>query len=377
MNVAHDFNGDFFVVGGAGEVEEKVNYQAVWIFRADSAIFSLGVVVDANAHTAAIERTIKLNYWKLRGLPDPDRPAHDDAMKIAYLRTLGLVKGLGDPAANLATHHVKYSDIEILPDDHQAATSAKDGAAIAAKKDGLTENIPDYGDAVNIAWRAATKKKLTNLVCMIAFFMRTRGHHWTEDVEERYCAVWKRCLYEVENIGLNWKMVSRHSFHYIYPDVLDDFWRASVESARCAGALAKRFDSYAAGTAAVGACVAGANDVAVVFPKIRDIIPGAFKELDRCVAALSAHRWTGSINRRFYDGPALTVNEKLLGALAAVILAALETFQASAKLRDSLALKRVAENAPITGSIIATTLNKASQDDRMVAFLFDEEEELD
>jgi hypothetical protein len=195
-------------------------------------------------------------------------------------------------------------------------------------------------------------------------------------MQTRYEEIWERCLYGEKDIGLDWKFVARHGLHFVYPDTLDGIWMRAKNNATCNGSLVKRWNSYAAGTAAVGACLVGANDVCVVFPLIRKVIPQAFAELDRCIGILNRHRWAGSINRRFYDAPELVINEGSLGALAAVILAALDQFQSTAKLRESASLIRVASNAPITGAVIATTLMKAAQDPRMVnAILYEDAEE--
>lgn len=378
MDVVHDFNGDFYVVGSSGEIEELLDHHKVLIYQQDAGVFGLNQILDTNtaANHAPVIRTLKLNYWYLRSLPDVVRPIHVDAWKIAYLRVLALCKGFGDPQNNIAAHKVRYSDIIIVPNNHHFDTRDPDDTAVTGSTGAMAEVIDDWGEDASLAWRNQVRKKLSNIICLIAFFMRTRGHHWTEDMEVRFVEIWKRCLYNEDDPNLKWKYIARHSLHFIYPDTLDAAWYAFLERARCNGALVKRWSSFAAGTAAIGACLAGANDVTVVFPKIRDVIPQAFAELDRCVAVLNADRWAGSINRRFYGGRDLVINERALGALAATILAALKVFESTAALARSPALIRIAQNAPITGELIAVTLQKAAQDKRMInAILLEGDEE--
>jgi hypothetical protein len=186
-------------------------------------------------------------------------------------------------------------------------------------------------------------------------------------------------MYQEDDPGIEWKYLAHHAFHYVFPDSLDTFWKDSVDAARCSGTLAKRYHSYAAGTAAVGAVQTGANDVLIVFPQMKEVMADQFAELDRCVNALkgSANRWVGSINRRFYNGGELTVDERVLSSLASVVLSALEVSASSSPLRNSLALRRVASNAPITGSIMVTIMQKATQDARMVNALLGKSEDVD
>lgn len=370
-NIANDINGDYYVVGQQGELEEELAHRHVYICQTDRAVFSLGTIVDAGANIVAINRTININYWALRSITGPHAVSPEEARKIAYLRVFALVKGLGDPTDNRSAHNVRYNDVKIIDDTDTFPVIETAGAAAVDR--GMNDDIPGIGD--DDAWRAIVKKKVTNMICMVAYFMRVRGHHWTADSDDRYKEVWRLCLYEEDTPGLDWEKIAHHAFHFIYPDTLDLFWLASIEAKRCAGTLDKRYDSAAAGTAVITAVYTGAQDLILVFPRIGEMIPNAFRELDRCMLALQNHRWAGSINRRFYNGPDLTCDEKKIGALAAVIVSALEAVAGSARLRNSPALRRAAQNAPITGSLMVAMITKAAQSDRMINALFYEEDE--
>lgn len=385
--VAHDYDGNYYLVGQQGEIEEDLSYRYVYVTQTDARVFTLGTASDLTTVPvqAAVQRTLRLNYWHLMSLDGDKVLTPEIARRCAWFRTMGLLKGWGDTGQNQAARNCLYNDVHVVPDGTTfqiTADQLRAGPLSQAERTtggtvarGVAVEIPLYDGANDAGWRAVTKVKLLNIVCLIAFFMRTRGHHFIEDMLARYQAIWRKCLYEEDNPGVEWAHIAHTCFHFIYPDVLDNIWTTAVQGALCAGALVKRIDSACAGVAAVGAVSSGAADIAIVFPAIRGLVPDAFEELKRCEDAIERHRWTGSINRRFYGGPDLTPNEKKLGALAAVILAAYEGVANNAPLKDSKALKRVAANAAITGALIAQMIQKAITDDRMIDPLFLEVED--
>jgi hypothetical protein len=381
-DITHNMNGDFYVVGQQGEVEEALDHRLVYVPDTDVGLFPFAnAVTGAPAdRLAALKRIQRGNFWKLLGITGEHAVTVLQAKRIAFLRAQAICRSLGDTGDNPADHNVKYNDLTIVA-GVLACTRGLNAAGVVedvAEFDGFNRDIPDWN--VDEPWRRSARKKMTNMICVIAFFMRTRGHHWTPDTNDRYAVVWRRCLYQEDNPDLEWRFIAHHAFHFLYPDVIDAFWKNAIDKAFCAGTLAKRYDSFAAGTAIIGACSAGADDVCVLFPTLRGIIQGSFVELDRCRRALQGHRWAGCINRRFYGGEELVADEKALGPLAATILGALESLASTSHLRESRALARVAQNAPITGALVANLIRAASQDKRMINFLFlapnvEEEEE--
>jgi hypothetical protein len=364
--LAHDMNGDFYIVGQQGEIEEELGYRAVYVHQGVAAALALNTAVSVQDRggvtPAQVRALLELNFWALRSLTGDDAVPETDCMRIAYLRVHGLLKGWGDVGNNPGRYNVRYNDVKVVPDTE---TFDVGGAQM-----GIGQAIPNWADRAEVAWRSGIKKKIVNMVCLVAFFMRTRGHHYTDENDGRYKQIWRNCLYVEDEPGLSWNYIAHHAYHFIYPIVLDAIWADAVAGRKCAGALVVRFESAAAGVAAVTAVQVGATDLGIVFPTVRDLIPESFVELDRCVDAISRHRWTGSINRRYYGGPELVVKEKELGALAAIILGALQAVAGTAALRNSPALRRVAQNAPITGTLVVTMITKAAQDERMVEPLF-------
>jgi hypothetical protein len=379
VGIANEVNGDYYIVGQQGEIEEDLSYRWVHLDTNMAALFNgrdLGNVVDERVEEL-IQSAINLNYWMLRRLPTETNVPPLVHSRVAYLRVLGLVKGLINPNDTAAAHNVSYSDIKVEAPGTYVITTGIDADGKPIEEDAGDVEIPDWNN--DRIWRKGVLVKLTNIVCSIAYMMRVRGHHWTEDSQDKYVNLWRRSMYQEDDPGIEWKYLAHHAFHYVFPDILDTFWKASVDTARCSGTLAKRYQSYAAGTAAIGAVQTGANDVLIVFPQMKEVMADQFAELDRCVNALkgSANRWVGSINRRFYNGGELTVDERVLSSLASVVLSALEVSASSSPLRNSLALRRVASNAPITGSIMVTIMQKATQDARMVNALLGKSEDVD
>lgn len=373
-NIANDVNGDFYVTGQQGELEEDKAHRYFIIPAAHAANFSFGTMVDRTAAWLNMAACVILraNYWFSRSLPDP--PTHEQTTKIVWLRFLGLLLGLADIADNPAAHNLIYNDVKVREVGNLAAGAADterriptidvNGAPVEVHP--YTADIPGWADAASQVWRVIVWKKFANIICMIAFFMRTRAHHFLDDMKERYQAVWRKCLYDEDEPGLDWQHIAHNALHYVYPKTLDDFWANAVSTERCAGALIKRFNSYPAGMAAVGATWAGYRDLIIIFPGFGKTVEEAVAELKRCAQALVANRWAGSVNRRYYGAPDVKVDEQVLAALASTIVSALKATGQTQHLANSKALQRVGQNAPITGAFMTNVITKASQHEDMV-----------
>lgn len=379
MDIANDINGEFYVAGSQGERDEDKSNNHFIIPPGAEATFGLKTRTDTDVAGVAdaLKVIIRANFWYLVA----GDVSHDVAWRVVYLRVLGLILGLADVANRPGAHNVVYNDVKLIhlgaettagdEGTREFVSKGADGAAVNVHP--YVTDVPGWNDQVNIEWRSATKKMFTNIVCIVAFFFRTRGHHYMDDFDERYKAVWKKCLYEEETIGLAWQYVATHALHFVYPAVLDEFWRNACDDEHCAGALIKRVNSYAAGTAAVGAVWAGYADLIILFPKFRDTVKEAVAELERCRNAILNNRWVGSVNRRYYGADNLTINESTLSSLAATILQALKNSTGNVALKESKALIRVAGGAPITGTFMATILAKAANHDDMVYAILPDE----
>jgi len=342
-----DYNGECFVLGSEGEIEEEDNSQVLWMMPDDvrpanwgytQSLVESGIVVTDGVRQY-LERTIWINYNYIRAnyAAVPER----DAFRIAFIRMLVVREGLADPTATAAGHNARYNLARFKANtlSHTAPTAAPAGS--------------------DQQWRSLVRKRFTNLVCITAFFFRVRGHHFQDGFEERYKAVWRKCLYDEDEPGLRWEYIARNSLHAIFPDDLDAYWAFSVAHSRCAGALIKRFDSAPAGIAGLSAIRRGVNDIAMILPRVPNLVPDAVEHLVALEGLVAGNRWAGSVNRRFYDAPQIRMDEGKLASLAAVIMAGLEQFAPNNPLGKSAALRRIAANAPITGAVVARLIQTA------------------
>jgi hypothetical protein len=334
-----DLNGECFILGSEGE-REDINVLRNVCLPTDIAN------IPANILTSRVPAARA--WWNLFVVTNyEDQVAHGvnarDARRVAYIRLLAAREGFFKWSDTPGQHNVRYSEFVVR-------------AAVG-------DDVADWDQ--DDAWRRNVLPKLYDIVCIMAYFFRVRAHHWTDAMNERYSAVWNKCQYEEENPGLSWQLICHNALHAIYPDDLDDIWLQAADIGRCAGALKKRINSMPAGVAGISALNAGVSDLKLV-------VPAAFNHLKEAIAHLedltrltlgSGNRWNGSVNRRFYGAADVRVNEALLGAVAALILAACEQFAPNSPLRKSMALKRIADNAQLTGAVIARMVKVAVSSD--------------
>jgi len=346
----NDLNGECFVSGDAGEREESLVHRHVVFSK------NLPAAKDGNAGVKVLftleeaDRFIRLNYYYLKKVA-PNLP-NSDVAKIAFLRFLAARNGLVSPEFKAETYHVKYNEaIRLTTKQIRQLNMPPDG---------------DYQTVLTDKMREKLMADFSNSVCAVAFMFRVRGHHWLPDMDDAYKNLWKKCLKDQDNPGVNWELIAHHSYHSIMPVILDNYWITCKDGGRIAGALVKRFDSAPAGVAAVRAVFAGAEDIRMCVPALVSNFKSHFDELDRVVKNLRANRWAGSINRRYYNAPALDFDEQKFGAIASVVVNALQTFAANSQLLKSKALLRVANNAPITGGIVSRSIATVATDPNLV-----------
>lgn len=334
-----DLNGECFILGSEGEREEINVVRNVCLPTAIAAIPADILTNRTQAARTWWNLFVVTNYQDQVALNVNPR----DARRVAYLRLLAARNGLFKWGDTPGQHNTRYSEFVVR-------------AAVG-------DDIPDWDQ--DDAWRGTVIHKFFDIVCIVAYFFRVRGHHWQDTFNDRYNAVWDKCLYEEENPGLSWQLIAHNALHAIYPDDLDDFWLQAVDNDSCSGALKKRVDSMPAGVAGISALLAGVADLKLV-------VPAAFNHLKEAIAHLEdlarlvfgrQNRWNGSVNRRFYGAAAIKVDEAKLGAVAALILASCEQFAPNSPLRKSMALQRIAQNAQLTGAVIARMIKTAVSSD--------------
>lgn len=348
-----DLNGECFVAGEVGEVEEAQNHRKVYFAPNSPAAVNPG---DAVIFTQdQVTEFFLLNVTML---------AHHEGVaigpkhaKVAYLRYLAVRNGLISPAFRPGDHNVRYTEAVRL---NATAYGAVPGMAKVA--DIPVAMLPD-------ADRTKLRKNFSNIVCCVAYMFRVRGHHWLPEMDAKYANLWRKCVKEDTFPVLEWQYIAHESLHAIFPDVLDDFWLASVAGGKVVGALEKRLDSAPAGCAAVRVVYSGAQDLQMAIPGIKAKFQHHFDELENIVGQMRANRWAGSINRRYYNAPKIDFDEQKFGAIASVIFHSLNAFAASSPMLQSKALERVANNAPITGGIVSRSIATAASNPRIVESL--------
>jgi len=379
--VFEDFNGDTFLTGSAGEREERLNNRLVAV--PTGIPFYRGEVFDTTdqLHQDYLDLFFRLNYWFMvqqhvaapapvagvQAVRAPDPVLAARLRRIAYVRTMSARMGHYHYEGTPAGHHARYSEFERMTFPRLQAF-ARDVFAdntiaitdLATARAGI-EQVPHAAD--DVAWHNAYRSKHLNVVCMIAYFFRVRGHHWIQEMDDRYKAVWRKCLYDEDTPGVDWQYLAHDALHAIFPDDLDDIWVDAADDDACAGALIKRLNSAPAGIAIVPALNAGVSDLRLLVPKAFDFVPDAMTHLRDLNNRIATHRFAGSVNRRLYDAPDIVPDETALAALASIIRAGLDSWAASSPLLKSAALKRVANNAPMTGGMIGKMVNTAVRSD--------------
>jgi len=335
-----DLNGECFIIGAEGEVEEKVEKNEV-LFPPGFPAAGPGnpgqavTITDAQANEFMIVNASASIH--------AGRSAAD-AAKIAYMRFLAARSGLISPDFNHQAHNVRYN--------HAVRISA---TRAAEHRDHVMNDEAIKGairGAATAEYKKIARRSFTDVVCCVAYIFRVRGHHYRDDIKDRYVTLWARCLKRDSELPGDWEILATDALHAIMPDVLDAFWQGAAADARCAGALIKRLDSAPAGVAGVMALHRGLNDVMMLFPGIADKVPDSYAYFVDIADQVQASRWGGSINCRFYGVQRIRVDEGRIGALASVVMGIYDQLASDSKLRDSPALKRLAETAPATGGAI-------------------------
>lgn len=352
-----DFNGATFQGTGEGEDDSLAASTTCWVVNPIPA--GLNETMDWEALTANQQTAIGAfmsaslwgNFHKLSAIQGADAVGGDIAFKISYIRTIVISYGLANPDTVPAAKHCLYNNAAWLTANDDIAIPA--GYWVPAKRQEMS------------AWIAQFRPKFRSLVSIVAWMFRARGHHWTADLEQRYESVWRNCQYAdmPTNVGISWRYAAREALHVIFPIDLDDCWLRWADSNTIAGALKKRINTYAAGTAIIAAVDAGMRDLKMAVPVLVDKLAADDAYLELLKADLAVNRWSGSVNFNRYGAPRLRIDEARLGTAAAVILAMLDQFTQRAPLSKSAALKRVATNAPITSAMLAAAVAGMVQKD--------------
>lgn len=348
-----DLNGECFIAGAEGEPEVIIQNNIVH-FPSD-----MPVATEQSIRQSIQYTTDQMNAFLMMNTSRSLRAGRPGAQaaKIAYIRFLAVRNGLISPSFSTQIHNVRYN--------HAERANYSVTQTIEATSEALADARRAINETLTIDVRKNIRRCFTNMTCCVAYIFRVRGHHYMSDFLDRYQTLWVRCLYKPEDLPVEWDCIATDALHAIMPDVLDSFWFDCVEGARCAGTLIKRYDSAPAGAAGVVALERGLSDVMMLFPAIIEKVPEAHAEFTTVLASVKTSRWGGSINARFYGAHRVRVDEAKIGSLASVVMGVYEHLAPQSKLRDSNALKRLAEIAPATGGAIGIAARRAAQDERL------------
>lgn len=352
---ADDYNGECFIRGEGGEHEEDYP-ECQYVFpdgRPDS--WAEGTAIDPNN----AEHREWLQLFAMANLTRLNQVQGTVAVKInaviTYIRCLAVRQGYVFQTQDPATHRCRYS----LRVAEQGQRIRDDHALVLAF------------NALSGAEKKRYRDDFRNMVCTVAYFFRVRGHHWQQSFNDRYSAIWRKIKQsETENNpGIEWQYIARHCFKVIYPDTLDGYWAAWREDGTISNALRLRFTSAPAGLAGIYALRIGLRDLKQAVPALIEEIEKQETEINRIMTAINGSRWAGSINHNYYGAPRVEFEEAALGGAASYLVASLEAFAKTSRLKDSPALQRIATNAPLIGGIFKTLLEGIARDPEQIRAL--------
>jgi len=364
-------NGHILKVDAQGAKYENVNSQAVFFSRDFPAAANPGQFAHIDVTRAHAIAFLAMNAVKIKdAMADL---TENQCAELAYIRLLAAKYGLISPLYTAADHHCDYNQA-VYALGANGVDRLQSAQIVAADDVGFPQNR-------QVAVQAALAATLTNvnmekynrsfynMICLIAFMFRTRGHHFVTgtDMLSRYNAVWNKCASK-DVVFLNtWEHISTVGLHAIMPSILDKFWTYSHENALCDVVFSIRYSAAAAGTAAIAVLAQGLRDLKVVFPNITKTMEDELDYVEQMETHLAGNRWDYSINARFYNADTSRIDESKTGAVGALLVACLDSLAPAADLVKSKALGRVARFAPITGAAMGIAVKNFVKSDKFLA----------
>lgn len=347
-------NGDILTVVEEGEVYDDTATCLTFV-PADFVVANWPpnfAPIDNGRHKVHIFIATNIHFLTLA---DPDLNLAQ-AAHIAYLRFLAVKYGLMSPSYTLDQIHSKYNQCVSLA-DHTCAHIAGENDDIIPQ-DMYVPIQAAMRNELTSANRRLWNRRFYNLVCLVAYMFRSRGHHFQQDYIARYNSLWQKTQTHEIGDNFNWLHISRYALHAIPPVVLDEFWKTAAERGMCDGTLVLRYNCKAAGTAVYGVVQSGVNDIKLVFPKVLDLLEKEVEHIEIVNEELQDNRWRHSVNARYYGERRDRLNENAIGAVGSFIRAMMDTLAAESPLLQSPALIRIAKIAPITGAVYARTIRE-------------------
>jgi len=337
-------NGHNYIGSQEGELLEQSDDTTIYI-NAGLVTANKPLEVVKNAKEESL-KFIMLNATTIitNANKDPSLSDVKNAIIVAFHRLCAIEAGLISEKFDHKTYYVNYNEAKRV-DENKLAPKV----TIVDVMKYLTKDVVEF-----------IVHTFTDRVCLVAYVFRVRGHHWTEHLEELYKRIWDKCRYPADKVYIPWRLIARAAYHAILPVILDDYYAECYRTGKVNGALLIRFESAPAGSAGPHVLAQGVRDLQMVAPGIKAQLDESMVKLDMILNELKKHRFNGSVNARYYGASRVAIQEKELGAVAATILAALEGLASDAPLAKSNALRRIANNAPITGAVLGKAISKIS-----------------
>jgi len=370
-----DLNGNVYSDNSSGEVQDLLERHIIYVTTGvpvagrDDRPWNIAqganqITVNKQQWTKPqLVNTMALNFAYLRSLGSMrDERIKDGPLAEACLyRALALQTNLCSPNFDMAEFHNVHKETFVINDQNVANFAWHTPENLKAAQKACIKWL----QTVNDTFRAKTAQ-FANLVSLVAYGFRTRGHHYVPDMQKMYDDLWKKIGADRPDLEVGWDTIATVSTHAIPPALLDEFWVRLARGGKLHPTLTLRVDAPAAGTAAFRAIKAGWEDVAASLPKMKMAYKDKFEDLQRILQVLDTRRWAHSVNGTLYGETSERLPTAGVQQLAAVVVGAYRKLAADSSLSASESLKREANQSPILISVmegLAINLKRRAIDD--------------
>jgi len=286
---------------------------------------------------------------------------------LAYYRFLAVKYGLASPRYMANAYNVGYNQCVVLPGPNGTSGDVNgnnDHGIPAANKAAVQAAIVANITVVNTRHINTT---FTNIVCLLAYMFRTRGHHFIPDMQEKYERLWGKCKAAQTDKHGTFEQIVTIGLHCVFPQLLDRFWARAMELGTCDAVIALRYTAYSAGTSLFNVVDQGIRDLLTVIPKVADVLPDEIEYVRSQNTILKNNRWAHSVNARLYGADPTRLDESRVGVVAALIRSCIDALANDSPILESKALARAAKLAPIAGAAYTVAIKNYIRSDKFVA----------
>jgi hypothetical protein len=357
--VTDALNGDLFVHCASGEPQlppVREAYQFPELDKRDPAFMKHFLLMNAGFLLTPVAGNV----------PNPHGwmpPNPQEALKIAYLRYSAVRLNLVSPSFEPRTFHCKYKEAEEIK-DYESRYPIREQRKI----------VTDYMKSENfLKWVGEVGINVVNVICLVAFMFRQRGHHYLDDMESAYVKKGEKVFRMLPDTSrfytLTWKRVARDCFHAIYPCVLDKFWVQCAKMSYCDGSLRKRINCAAAGQATTINLFKLWDDLKLIATPVMAQFQDAAEEIDEQYKKLKNERWKGSVNATYYNASPDAIEPAVGGKIYAIAKAVADELRIDVEILKSNALQRIGKQGELSGKVGGVALATIWGDRRAAAQL--------